>query len=606
MKILGVSAFYHDSAAALVVDGKIVAAAQEERFTRKKHDEAFPVKAAEYCLREAGLRNEDLDFVAFYEKPLRKFDRLLETYLALAPSGFSSFLRAIPVWLKDKLFLPKRMREKLPGFSKAFVYPSHHESHAASAFFPSSFQEAAILTMDGVGEWATASIGVGRGNRIELLKELHFPHSLGLLYSAFTYFCGFKVNSGEYKLMGLAPYGEPVYADLIRKHLVKIFEDGSLWMDQSYYNYAGGLTMTSKKFDALFGGPPRRRESPITQREMNLAASVQVVTEEIMLKMARHAHRLTGMKHLCLAGGVALNCVGNGKLLREGPFEDIWVQPASGDAGGALGAALFTWYQLLEKPRTAKAEDFMEGSYLGPEPEDAATRMFLESQGAKFRHLPDEGRLCEEVAGLIASEKVVGWVKGRMEFGPRALGARSILGDARSEKMQTQMNVKIKFRESFRPFAPSVMEEKAAEWFGIEKRHRSPYMLVVAPVLEKHRQKESGNGAAGLDRVKERRSSLPAITHVDYSARLQTVGGNGKYRKLLEAFERKTGSPVIINTSFNVRGEPIVCTPEEAYRCFLNTDMDALVVGNFLLLKEENAAASAEARAKYLKNFELD
>ena len=606
MKILGVSAFYHDSAAALVVDGKIVAAAQEERFTRKKHDEAFPVKAAEYCLREAGLRNEDLDFVAFYEKPLRKFDRLLETYLALAPSGFSSFLRAIPVWLKDKLFLPKRMREKLPGFSKAFVYPSHHESHAASAFFPSSFQEAAILTMDGVGEWATASIGVGRGNRIELLKELHFPHSLGLLYSAFTYFCGFKVNSGEYKLMGLAPYGEPVYADLIRKHLVKIFEDGSLWMDQSYYNYAGGLTMTSKKFDALFGGPPRRRESPITQREMNLAASVQVVTEEIMLKMARHAHRLTGMKHLCLAGGVALNCVGNGKLLREGPFEDIWVQPASGDAGGALGAALFTWYQLLEKPRTAKAEDFMEGSYLGPEPEDAATRMFLESQGAKFRHLPDEGRLCEEVAGLIASEKVVGWVKGRMEFGPRALGARSILGDARSEKMQTQMNVKIKFRESFRPFAPSVMEEKAAEWFGIEKRHRSPYMLVVAPVLEKHRQKESGNGAAGLDRVKERRSSLPAITHVDYSARLQTVGGNGKYRKLLEAFERKTGSPVIINTSFNVRGEPIVCTAEEAYRCFLNTDMDALVVGNFLLLKEENAAASAEARAKYLKNFELD
>ena len=606
MRILGVSAFYHDSAAALVVDGKIVAAAQEERFTRKKHDETFPIQAAEFCLRAAGIRNEDLNFVAFYEKPLRKFDRLLETYLALAPAGFPSFLRAIPVWLKDKLFLPKRMREKLPGFSKAFVYPSHHESHAASAFFPSPFQEAAILTMDGVGEWATASIGVGRGNRIELLKELHFPHSLGLLYSAFTYFCGFKVNSGEYKLMGLAPYGEPVYADLIRKHLVKIFEDGSLWMDQSYYNYAGGLTMTSKKFDALFGGPPRRRESPITQREMDLAASVQAVTEEIMLKMARHAHTLTGMRHLCLAGGVALNCVGNGKLLREGPFEDIWVQPASGDAGGALGAALFTWYQLLEKPRKAKPEDLMEGSYLGPEPEDPATRTFLEKQGAKFRYLPDEGRLCEEVAGLIASEKVVGWVNGRMEFGPRALGARSILGDARSEKMQTQMNVKIKFRESFRPFAPSVMEEKAPEWFGIEKQHRSPYMLVVAPVLEKHRQKSSANGSAGLDRVKERRSSLPAITHVDYSARLQTVGGNTRYRKLLEAFERKTGSPVIINTSFNVRGEPIVCTAEEAFRCFLNTDMDALVIGNFLLLKEENAAASAEARAKYLKNFELD
>jgi carbamoyltransferase len=606
MKILGISAFYHDSAAALVVNGKIVAAAQEERFTRKKHDDAFPVKAADYCRREAGIRNEDLDFVAFYEKPLRKFDRLLETYLALAPAGFPSFLRAIPIWLKDKLFLAKRMREKLPGYTKAFVYPSHHESHAASAFFPSPFQQAAILTMDGVGEWATASIGVGRGNRIELLKELHFPHSLGLLYSAFTYFCGFKVNSGEYKLMGLAPYGEPVYADLIRKHLVKIFDDGSIWMNQSYYNYAGGLTMTSKKFDALFGGPPRKQESPIGKREMDLAASVQVVTEEIMLKMARHAHALTGMKHLCLAGGVALNCVGNGRLLREGPFEDIWVQPASGDAGGALGAALFTWYQLLEKPRTAKAEDFMAGSYLGPEPDDAATRMFLESQGAKFRHLPDEGRLCEEVAGLIASEKVVGWVNGRMEFGPRALGARSILGDARSEKMQTQMNVKIKFRESFRPFAPSVMEEKAADWFGIDKRHRSPYMLVVAPVLEKHRHQASGNGATGLDRVRERRSSLPAITHVDYSARLQTVRGNGMYRKLLEAFERKTGSPVIINTSFNVRGEPIVCTAEEAYRCFLNTDMDALVIRNFLLLKEENAAASAEARAKYLKSFESD
>ena len=606
MKILGISAFYHDSAATLVVDGKIVAAAQEERFTRKKHDEAFPVKAVEYCLREAGIRNEDLDFVAFYEKPLRKFDRLLETYLALAPGGFPSFLRAIPVWLKDKLFLPKRMREKLPGYGKAFVYPSHHESHAASAFFPSPFQEAAILTMDGVGEWATASIGIGRGNKIELLRELHFPHSLGLLYSAFTYFCGFKVNSGEYKLMGLAPYGEPVYADLIRKHLVKIFDDGSIWMDQSYYNYAGGLTMTSKKFDALFGGPPRRRESPISQREMDLAASVQLVTEEIMLKMARHAHQLTGMKHLCLAGGVALNCVGNGKLLREGPFEDIWIQPASGDAGGALGAALFTWYQLLEKPRVAEGEDFMEGSYLGPEPDDDATRKFLESQGAKFRHFSDGGRLCDEVAGLIASKQVVGWVNGRMEFGPRALGARSILGDARSEKMQTQMNVKIKFRESFRPFAPSVMEEKAAEWFGIEKRHRSPYMLIVAPVLEKHRHQSSGNGASGLDRVKERRSSLPAITHVDYSARLQTVGGNTWYRRLLEAFERKTGSPAIINTSFNVRGEPIVCTAEEAYRCFLNTDMDALVVGNFLLLKEENAGASTEARAKYLKNFELD
>jgi carbamoyltransferase len=460
--------------------------------------------------------------------------------------------------------------------------------------------------MDGVGEWATASIGVGRGNRIELLKELHFPHSLGLLYSAFTYFCGFKVNSGEYKLMGLAPYGEPIYADLIRKHLVKIFDDGSIWMDQSYFNYAGGLTMTAKKFNGLFGGPPRRKEAPIGKREMDLAASIQVVTEEIMLKMARHAHQLTGMKHLCLAGGVALNCVGNGKLLREGPFEDVWVHPASGDAGGALGAALFTWYQLLEKPRTAKAEDSMQGSYLGPEPNDQSTRVFLENEGAKFRHISDETKLCDEVAGLIASEKVVGWVNGRMEFGTRALGARSILGDARSEKMQTQMNVKIKFRESFRPFAPSVIEERAADWFQIERKHRSPYMLVVAPVLEKHREKSSGNGKTGLARVKERRSSLPAITHVDYSARMQTVGLGTRYRKLLEAFERKTDSPVIINTSFNVRGEPIVCTAEEAYRCFLNTDMDALVIGNFLLLKEENAAASGAARAEYLKGFELD
>ena len=606
MKILGVSAFYHDSAAALVMDGKIVAAAQEERFTRRKHDEAFPAKAVEYCLREVGIKAVDLDYVAFYEKPLRKFDRLLETYLALAPAGFPSFLRAVPVWLKDKLFLAKRMRDQLLGYQKAFVYPSHHESHAASAFFPSPFQEAAILTMDGVGEWATASIGMGRGNRIEMLKELHFPHSLGLLYSAFTYFCGFKVNSGEYKLMGLAPYGEPVYADLIRKHLVKIFDDGSIWMDQSYFNYAGGLTMTAKKFNGLFGGPPRKKESAIGKREMDLAASIQVVTEEIILKMAEHAHRLTGMKHLCLAGGVALNCVGNGKLLREGPFQDIWVQPASGDAGGALGAALFTWHQLLEKPRTARAEDSMQGSYLGPEPEDHFTRAFLQKEGAKFRHIPDETKLCDEVASLIASEKVVGWVNGRMEFGPRALGARSILGDARSEKMQTQMNVKIKFRESFRPFAPSVIEERAADWFQIERKHRSPYMLVVAPVLEKHREKSSGNGKTGLDRVKERRSRLPAITHVDYSARMQTVGKGTRYRKLLESFERKTGSPVIINTSFNVRGEPIVCTAEEAYRCFLNTDMDALVIGNFLILKEENAAASGAARAEYLKGFELD
>jgi carbamoyltransferase len=611
MNILGISAFYHDSAAALVVDGDIVAAAQEERFTRKKHDAGFPKRALEFCLAEGRVGPQDLDYVAFYEKPIRKFDRLLETYLAFAPAGFASFRRAIPLWLKEKMFMRRSIRQQLPGYKKALVFPSHHESHAASAFLPSPFAEAAILTMDGVGEWATASIGVGKGRKIELLREMHFPHSLGLLYSAFTYYCGFKVNSGEYKLMGLAPYGEPVYAKLIREKLIRIFDDGSIWMDQAYFDYCGGLTMTSKKFDRLFGGPPRGREAALGKREMDLAASIQLVTEEVMLKMAQHAHHLTGMKHLCLAGGVALNCVGNGRLLREAPFDDIWIQPASGDAGGALGAALFVWHQLLEKPRLMDGRhDRMKGSYLGPRPDRESIRIFLEREAAKFRYIPEELQLCHEVSELLAAGKVVGWVTGKMEFGPRALGARSILGDPRSEVMQSQMNLKIKFRESFRPFAPSVMEDRASAWFEIEETHRSPYMLVVAPLQERHRLEPRAGRAADspvLERVKEKRSSIPAVTHLDYSARLHTVEDNGgRYRKLLEAFEKTTGCPLLINTSFNIRGEPIVCTSEEAYRCFLNTDMDVLVLEDYVLLKEDNQAAGAASRAKYLRSFELD
>ncbi len=611
--VLGISAFYHDSAAAIVVDGQIVAAAQEERFTRIKHDAAFPTRAVEYCLAEAGISAAQLDYVTFYDKPLLKFERLLESYLGNAPRGFASFCMAMPVWLKDKLYTPRAIRKGLGNaFTKRLVYCEHHESHAASAFFPSPFEEAAILTLDGVGEWATGTIGVGRGNRIELLREMRFPHSLGLLYSAFTYFTGFKVNSGEYKLMGLAPYGEPKYADLILKHLIDLKDDGSFRMDQSYFNYAAGLTMTNAKFASLFGGPARTSEGPLTQREMDLAASVQVVTEEIMLRTARFARKLTGCKHLCLAGGVALNCVGNGKILRDGCFEDVWIQPAAGDAGGALGAAMFTWHQLLNHPRMARAGDAQRGSFLGPRYDEAETRRTLDSAGAVYHACATDEELSERVAELLASEKVVGWMQGRMEFGPRALGGRSILGDARSPAMQSQMNLRIKFRESFRPFAPAVLRERVHEFFEMRAGQDSPYMLLVAPVRDEKRlaSGDSGTSAAahGLDRLKQLRSVVPAITHVDYSARVQTVDPerHGPYHALLRAFERRTGCPVIINTSFNVRSEPIVCTPADAYRCFMATNMDVLVMDRLILLKSEQPEGRIIDAADHLKQFALD
>ena len=610
--ILGISAFYHDSAAALVVDGEIVAAAQEERFTRKKHDHEFPQQAIEFCLAQAGLRPEQLDFVGFYDKPLLKFDRLLETYLAFAPQGFASFLQAMPLWLRRKLYLPREMRRGLGGaYRKRFVFTDHHESHAASAFFPSPFEEAAILTLDGVGEWATASFGVGRGNRIELSHELHFPHSLGLLYSAFTYFCGFKVNSGEYKLMGLAPYGQPKYAPRIFERLLDLKEDGSFRLDMSYFNYCQGLTMTSRRFDQLFDGPPRRPESPLTQREMDLAASIQVVTEEIMLRAARHLHAETGLKNLCLAGGVALNCVGNGRILREGPFEQLWIQPAAGDAGGALGVALFTWHQLLGQPRkpAAGGSDAQQGSLLGPAFSQQEVERFLDGAGARYRTCASDDELCTTAAKLIASEKVVGWFQGRMEFGPRALGSRSILGDARSPQMQSVMNLKIKFRESFRPFAPAVLRSRVADYFETRPEEDSPYMLLVAPVQPARRHPVDDSAPRwGLELLKQVRSEVPAVTHVDFSARIQTVDAerHGRYHQLLQAFEKLTGCPVIINTSFNVRGEPIVCTPEQAYRCFLATDMDALVIERCVLLKDDQTPTSQADRDAYLAQFELD
>ncbi|MBC8355821.1 MAG: carbamoyltransferase [Planctomycetes bacterium] len=609
--ILGISAFYHDSAAALVVDGEIVAAAQEERFTRKKHDPEFPINAIEYCLEEAGLRAEDLDFVGFYDKPFLKFERLLETYLAYAPRGFNSFLQAIPVWLKQKLHLRREIKRGLHGaYRKRIVFTEHHESHAASAFFPSPFDEAAVLTVDGVGEWATASFGSGRGNRIDLTHELHFPHSPGLLYSAFTYFCGFRVNSGEYKLMGLAPYGEPKYVDLIMEKLIDLKEDGSFRMDMSYFNYCQGLTMTSVKFDKLFGGPPRKPESPLTEREMDLAASIQQVTEEIMLRMARHVHATTGMKNLCLAGGVALNCVANGRILREGPFDQLWIQPAAGDAGGALGVALFIWHQLLGNSRRAVTPDSQRGSYLGPANDESEIREFLDAAGAKYQFIEDEESLCDRVAGLIGSDKVIGWLQGRMEFGPRALGGRSILGDARSTKMQSVMNLKIKFRESFRPFAPSVLQERVHDLFEMRENEPSPYMLLVAPVRDNRRKAltETEQQLVGIDKLKSIRSEVPAITHVDYSARVQTIDQqrHGRYYKLIKSFEQQTGSPVIINTSFNVRGEPIVCTPEQAYRCFIATNMDVLVLERFVLLKEDQPDATEHEIDEYLAQFQLD
>ena len=609
--ILGISAYFHDSAAALVVDGEIVAAAQEERFTRIKHDPAFPRHAVDYCLAEAGLTPGQLDFVGFYDKPLLKFERLLETCVAFAPRGFRAFAKAMPLWVKQKLHLSRDLHAGMGGqYRKRIVFPEHHESHAASAFFPSPFEEAAILTIDGVGEWATASYGVGRGHRIELLGELRFPHSLGMLYSAFTYFCGFRVNSGEYKLMGLAPYGTPRYVDAIRRELVTIRDDGSLRLNLKYFDYCIGDRMTSPEFDRLFGGPPRQPESPLTEREMDLAASIQVVTEEIMLKMARHVHAQTGLPNLCLAGGVALNCVGNGRLLREGPFENLWIQPAAGDAGGALGVATFIWHQLLDQPRVPRPRDSQSGSLLGPAFDDVEIEKFLNRVQARYRRFPDDSSLCEEVSRLLSEDKVVGWVQGRMEFGPRALGARSILGDARSPRMQSVMNLKIKFRESFRPFAPSVLEDHVAEHFEVRPRESSPYMLLVAGVRDARRADAESQmaGLSGIDKLKVLRSEIPAVTHVDYSARIQTVDPerHGRYHALIEAFKRRTGCPVIINTSFNVRGEPIVCTPEDAYRCFLGTNMDALVLEHCVLLKEEQAAVDGDKVREYLDQFKLD
>ena len=607
--ILGISAFYHDSAAALVVDGEIVAAAQEERFSRRKHDPEFPAQAVAYCLREGGIQPEQLDYVGFYDKPLLKFDRLLETYLATSPLGFRSFVHAMPVWLRRKLYTRRELDRGLGGnYRKSYVFTEHHESHAASAFFPSPFEEAAILTLDGVGEWATASYGIGRGNRIRLTHELRFPHSLGLLYSAFTYFTGFRVNSGEYKLMGLAPYGEPRFAEWIHRNMIDLKTDGSFRMDMSYFNYCQGLTMTSRKFEEAFEGPPRKPESPLTQREMDIAASIQKVTEEIMMRCARHVHRETGMRNLCLAGGVALNCVGNGKILREGPFDNIWIQPAAGDAGGALGVALFIWHQLLDRPRAVDRLDRQRGSLLGPRFSRDEIRSFLDRAGARYRSFEDDDTLCEYVAAQIAAEKVVGWCQGRMEFGPRALGSRSILGDARSESMQRVMNVKIKFRESFRPFAPSVLQERVDEFFEVRPQEPSPYMLLTSPVKEAVRLKVDGATLNGIEKLKLKRSTVPAITHVDYSARMQTVDRDrhGRYYRLLKKFEAKTGCPVIINTSFNVRGEPIVCRPDEAYRCFLATDMDVLVLEDCVLHKEDQPESARPKTEEYLAQFKLD
>ena len=615
--ILGISAFYHDSAACLVVDGEIVAAAQEERFTRRKHDAAFPRLAAEYCLREAGLTTQDLDYVVFYEKPLRKFERLLETYLAYAPSGFRSYRMAIPVWLKEKVRLPSVIRKGLGKGSKVpIVFTDHHESHAASAFFPSPFDEAAIITLDGVGEWTTTATGSGRGNRLTLARHIQFPHSLGLLYSAFTYYCGFKVNSGEYKLMGLAPYGRPIYKDAITRNLVELKDDGSFWLDMKYFKYCQGLTMTSTAFHNLFGGPPRAPETDLDQRHMDLAASIQAVTEDMVLAIGRQVYKDTGLRRLVLAGGVALNCVANGRLLREGPFENVWIQPAAGDAGGALGAALFVWHQLLEKPRTATPGDRQKGSLLGPAFSTSDVSRFLETTGTAGRRFTTEQALLEAVVDLLAADKVVGWFQGRMEFGPRALGARSILGDPRSPRMQSTMNRKIKFRESFRPFAPAVRREAAHRWFALGPDHESPYMLIVAPVLDEHRRPLSDEDQRRMAddpdlrcRVNVARSSVPAVTHVDYSARVQTVDDerNPRFSALLSAFERRTGCPMLVNTSFNVRGEPIVCTPEDAYRCFVGTEMDALVLEDVIVLKQDVAGLpDTSARERYLATFQLD
>ena len=603
--VLGISAFYHDSAASLLRDGEIVAAVQEERFTRKKGEAAFPKAAIDYCLRSAGIGIADVSLVGFYDKPLLKFERILDTYLSIAPRGFASFLKAGPLWIKEKLFMDRELRRELE-YEGDLLYAEHHESHAASAFFPSPFEEAAILTMDGVGEWATASVGVGKGNDLELMRELHWPDSLGLLYSAFTYYTGFKVNSGEYKVMGLAPYGEPKYVDLIYRELMDLREDGSFTLNQKYFNYLGGLTMTSPAFEALFGGPPRVPETKLTQKEMDLARSIQEVCEEVMLRMARSAHRETGLEDLCLAGGVALNCVGNGRILREGPFQRLWIQPAAGDAGGALGVAQLIWHRHLRQPRkVVSGHDGMKGAYLGPEFTESEIEGFLRTEGIAYERL-DRDTLVHRVARLLADEKVIGWFNGRMEFGPRALGARSILGDARSPRMQAQMNLKIKFREGFRPFAPSVRRERVSEYFELDAD--SPYMLLVAPVREERRIAMTAEQRKlwGIDQLNVARSDIPAVTHIDYSARIQTVSEdtNPSYYALLKAFEELTGCGVLVNTSFNVRGEPIVCTPQDAYRCFRRTHIDYLVLGPFLVGKE--AQPEWKESTEWEREFQLD
>jgi carbamoyltransferase len=606
MNILGISCFYHDSAAVLLRDGKIVAAAQEERFTRKKHDESFPKSAIRYCLEEGGISVKDIDFIAFYDKPFLKFERLLETYLAYAPSGVRSFVKAMSVWLKEKLWVPSVIAHEL-GYTGNILFAEHHQSHAASAFFSSPYQEAAILTVDGVGEWTTTSWAVGKGNSIEVKEEIHFPHSLGLLYSAFTYYTGFKVNSGEYKVMGLAPYGEPKYAALIKEKLIDIKEDGSFRLNMEYFDYPAGLTMTNSKFDELFGGPARKPESPLSQKEMDIAASLQVVTEEVMLKLARYIHKESGMKNLCLAGGVALNCVANGRVLREGPFESIWIQPASGDAGNALGAALAVWYQYLGNTRNADGKtDQMCGAYLGPRFSNDEIQEFLDSKNIPYTKFEND-KLFDTVAKYLEAGAIVGWFSGRMEFGPRALGARSIIGDARNPEMQSKMNLKIKFRESFRPFAPSVLAEHADEYFDLGGRS-SPYMLLTAYVSKSRRRLMTAEEQRlwGIEKLNVVRSDIPAVTHVDYSARVQTVDRSvaPRYHALIDAFRRRTGCPVIVNTSFNVRGEPIVCTPEDAYRCFMRTDMDYLVLENFVL--EKKAQPRFDENEDWRSKYELD
>jgi carbamoyltransferase len=603
--ILGISAYYHDSAACIVKNGQILAATQEERFSRKKHDHRFPTHAIKFCLDYAGIKAIDLDLVAFYDKPFLKFERLLETYLTFAPAGIKSFIKAMPLWIKEKLWMKELIKKEL-GYEGKIIFPEHHESHAASAFFPSPYNEAAILTMDGVGEWTTSSYGVGKGNSIELWADIKFPNSLGLLYSAFTYYTGFKVNSGEYKVMGLAPYGEPKYKKLIYDHLIDVKDDGSFRMNMDYFNYCQGLTMTNSKFNKLFGGPPRVPETNLTQKDMDLARSLQDVTEEIVLKMGNHVYKETGYKNLTLAGGVALNCVANGKLLKEGPFENIWIQPAAGDAGGALGAALVGWYSYLGNSRIADDKtDSQQGSYLGPAFSDEDIQSFIQSSNLSAKKLNDD-ELIKTVSKLIAEEKVIGWFDGRMEFGPRALGARTIIGDARSPKMQATMNIKIKFREGFRPFAPSVLFEKVSEYFEFEKE--SPYMLQVADVKKERRIKmsEEEEKLWGIQKLNVVRSDIPAITHVDYSARLQTVHKetNPRYHKLISQFEKDTGCAVIINTSFNVRGEPIVCTPADAYKCFMRTNIDYLVLGNYILAKEDQQPLEKDTDWK--KEFALD